>query len=259
MRIGKLLVTIVLGMVVGGTSYAAECGGKGYTGTDSSYCLKCHKPCVTSTLAKGEPKGCVKVPSSFPLADGKVTCVTCHDMVNGNQQDMFLRGNYNPSQAMSFCFNCHTKGCYTKFNPHEGMWLYSGKKLRQTCAYCHGKNNTADAKKVCVGCHTRNPHPGALEHVGQSTSVESLPSVNGKIHCITCHNPHPSTFDKHEGKLLTGLGEKVAKADFEAVLKTISFRNLEHVEFKNGPRQLMRMSTEDGKLCLECHSDIINK
>ncbi|OMH41317.1 cytochrome c3 family protein [Desulfurobacterium indicum] len=256
MRIGRVFVAIVIGLMVGGNvSFAAECGGKGYTGTDSSYCLKCHKPCVTSTLCKGKPSGCVHVPSTFPLVNGEVSCVTCHDM-NGEQDNMFLRGNFSKKQTLAFCMNCHTKECYAKFNPHEGMWLYSGKKLRQTCAYCHGKNNTADPRRVCIGCHTKNPHPGALEHVGQRCAVTNLPSVNGKIHCITCHNPHPTSFDKHEGKLLSGIGEQVAKADFEATLKTISFRNLEHVEFNNGPRQLMRMKTENGELCLNCHENI---
>ncbi len=262
MGIRKIVFSaFALSLFLGASSaFAAKCGGIGYTGNDPSYCLKCHKPCTTSKFCKltGKASECVKVPQNLPLFKGQLTCTTCHDMKTSSQQDYFLRfPKTAQSKTLSFCFTCHKESCYKRFNPHEGMWLYSGKTLRSTCAYCHGINNEDDPTKMCIGCHTRTPHPGAAEHFGKPITVTSLPSVDGKIHCITCHNPHASVNDEFSGHLLNGEGLKVAEANFKGHLKQVKFtQTFERIWFRNGPRKLMRQKTEQGQLCLTCHKSL---
>jgi hypothetical protein len=64
-------------------------------------------------------------PSTWPLSNGKLNCLTCHDAVLQTYNDFplkwtnpkFLRGAPYPSKV-DFCLTCHPKSRFEKENPH---------------------------------------------------------------------------------------------------------------------------------------------
>ncbi len=260
---------------------ATECKGIGYKGKDSAYCLKCHNGCPSIHPIKNvkvTSTNCIRVPKSFPLENGNLTCVTCHNMSINNRNHYLLRTSKKPKSRTDFCFECHVRSCYRKFNPHKAMMSKVESQRRKACAYCHSANRP---DKSCVGCHTLTPHPGAIEHLkaspndikklmakgienlkfSKSHTLKSLMSskpkvrlVNGKIECITCHDPHPQIAVKANPSL--GDWNKIAKLDYEAKLRALN-RHLKTTysnNFNEGNVDLMVKSVKKGKLCLTCHS-----
>ena len=117
-----------------------------------------------------------------------------------------------------------TKGTFLKYNPH--LAIFKGKEVDfEACLLCHQvKPNTdpkmtgqkkylnADPDDICEGCHGKRPHVGALVHRTkpkgsmlkrikrweEKTKRTISLDKNGKIMCVTCHNPHknPKTLFK---------------------------------------------------------------
>lgn len=167
----------------------------------------------------------VKIPASFPLRDGKVSCTTCHDIVvqcRDSREDkilrkgqMFLRGAPHKTRT-SMCFQCHDKERYKKYNPHIQL-NKAGEVIKQKCFYCHSelpdekKTGYKDVKLIgnfgalCMGCHFRSAkQPLHVRHL-RKPSNEVLAQIkrmqaefnivlpldqDGQITCVTCHNPH---------------------------------------------------------------------
>ena len=166
-----------------------------------------------------------RMPKDFPLRDGKITCITCHNIFaqcrNGKTYEAlttgqnFLRGA--PYKKLSdLCYKCHDKTRFEKYNPHNQLDK-NGKIVELKCLYCHKK--VPDVKKegykdvtlignlkpLCVRCHNkadkeslhakhlRKPPPKVLAKM-KKTEMEFgivLPlDRNGNITCATCHNPH---------------------------------------------------------------------
>ncbi len=279
-----LLLFLVTGLTV--NSYGKECGGVGYTGKEDGFCLKCHSsgcPIVHPLSCKVEETDCIKLPSRFPLKDGRMACTTCHDMASKNRY--FLRSRKPIKKRFDFCFQCHNPECYRKFNPHEAI----GKDLpwqekKKACIYCHGVGARLEAYKACVGCHTETPHVGAPEHMLASEdkvkkltegkkgvfeissmkelkpkiSLEELKGrkakvilVKGRIECITCHNPHPQI--AYEAEALSGDWAKVVLGDIEYKLKKLEL-SLNRFSVNKEAVKLMSRPVEAGKLCTVCHS-----
>jgi hypothetical protein len=84
-------------------------------------------------------------------------------------------------------------------DPHEKMIRSTG-----ACIECHTRvpkpdEHAADyflvdpPSETCLGCHSESEHTGVLEHVGKDLPEGvALPAdENGKIACMTCHDPHP--------------------------------------------------------------------
>lgn len=75
--------------------------------------------------------------------------------------------------------------------------------IKKDCTICHGSH---DSKKnsillikpletLCIGCHSDRKQPN--EHrvdVVPIKKVRNLPLANGKVTCITCHDPHKNTY-----------------------------------------------------------------
>lgn len=69
---------------------------------------------------------------------------------------------------------------------------------KHQCDYCHvftdkspGAALKAPLSGLCVGCHTGRTAAG--EHVVDivlAMKVDELPLSNGKMTCVTCHDPH---------------------------------------------------------------------
>jgi len=288
MRKKLLGIAIVgLGLIFSGNSLAAECGGKGYTGYSSKFCLKCHTngcPVLHPVDVKIKDTKCIRVPNSFPRTwDGKLTCTTCHDMTSSNRY--FLRTNRPIKHRYDFCFQCHNPECYRKFNPHKTIasnlpW----KEKKEACIYCHGFGAKLEAYRACVGCHTETPHVGALIHlkakpekvlkmvkgkaeVVDISSIQELKPkldekvlkkrkpkmvlVKGHIECITCHNPHPQIAVPAPPEDKTWA--KVEKADLDYKLKKLNLE-LNKFELDTKGVKLMSYNLKGGKLCQVCHS-----
>lgn len=188
-------------------------------------------------------KSNVKIPKKFPLPDGKVSCTTCHDIViqcRDSREDkiftkgqMFLRGAPHKTRT-DICFQCHDRAKYRKYNPHEQIDK-NGEVVKQKCFYCHSelpdekKTTSEDAKLVgdfgalCMGCHhkaakqvlhmrhLRKPSDEILAHI-RSLQTEFnivLPlDGDGKITCVTCHNPHQKGLIPDTRAGAKGAGEK---------------------------------------------------
>ena len=269
-----------------GSALADTCGGKGYTGKENSFCLSCHSGCPTLHVVsevKVKETECLKVPSSFPLKEGRMVCTTCHDMT-AERKD-FLRAKKELRERFDFCFQCHNPECYRKFNPHETIGksiLWEEKK--KACIYCHGVGARLEAYKACVGCHTKTPHVGAPEHIlapvekvrkvvegkkgvvdifameelkpklDEKVLMERKPKVilvRGRIECITCHNPHPQIAvpaPPMEKEWIL-----VAKKELDYRLKRLQ-KELDNLKLNTGEVKLMSGQLAGGRLCQVCHS-----
>ena len=78
-------------------------------------------------------------------------------------------------------------------------------KIKKDCTICHGphekkKGSTLLIKPVeelCVTCHA--DRMSAKEHkvdIVPPMKVWNLPLLNGKITCITCHDPHKNAYGR---------------------------------------------------------------
>ena len=166
-------------------------------------------------------------PAGFPLIDGQMKCLTCHE-AHGNQKQAhtnLLRGAPYKDRR-DVCFACHSTDQYTDLNPHK-MFDADG-KIRKVnnesiCLVCHIKvpNQSnpkeqitfkADVAFLCWRCHPPMPDNFFTGHFlakpskktfrymkdkGEENNV-SLPLLNrNRVTCSTCHNPHQSGIIKN--------------------------------------------------------------
>jgi len=165
-----------------------------------------------------------KIPAEFPLPGGKVECITCHDIYLQCRKDRemkiinprFLRGAPYVSRT-SLCYRCHDEKKYRKMNPHDQL-TPDGKIIVAKCLYCHvEKPDELHAtygevkligkfEVICYRCHIekQGKHPINADHLKEppdnilknmKESEERFGIIlpldkEGKITCVTCHNPH---------------------------------------------------------------------
>jgi hypothetical protein len=121
---------------------------------------------------------------------------------------------YVPQQNV--CSNCHKKNGYRIFDPHVQL-NSAGSVMKEKCLYCHKSKPDVsmasfndvelidDLKFICQRCHgSFTKHPAGISHFVQPSKkiyrrmVEMriayeiiMPlDYDGKLTCITCHNPH---------------------------------------------------------------------
>jgi predicted CXXCH cytochrome family protein len=159
---------------------------------------------------------------AFPVFEGKVTCLTCHQIHGGPDKEgthNLLRGG--PYQdRREICFRCHSGEKYAAINPHE--MLDDTTSVRQVngkpvCLMCHSKmpdtaeDSTddvrfrADIGFLCWRCHPPMPDPFFENHFLVKPSAKTLNTMHQseerllvilpivpreRITCSTCHNPH---------------------------------------------------------------------
>jgi hypothetical protein len=179
----------------------------------------------------------------YPLADGKLTCTTCHDEVSHRKPDpenpKFLRGGPYAVKDQ-FCYRCHLEDKEQLSNPHRQIDPF-GRIRIEACRFCH--RNDPDLSKpgapanfqmagdeitICSNCHPDRPHPDrdhnivmAGEKLARKIAYEgrhqvTLPLGDGNmVKCSTCHNPHAKGVLKGESGV--GAGSKWRVPDFREV------------------------------------------
>ncbi len=190
-------------------------------GGDYNLLCKCHAPeSYVHPVDLAPSHGLAKrIPTQLPLEDGKVTCLTCHDIHRQCSRREFdttsVRGAPYPNR-LDFCYLCHDQSAYQPYNPHIQKTA-SGEKNPKTCLYCHAKvpdenvdtyesvQFVGDLVNLCQRCHRIDGnHSGNFDHmvkpskkllaVMKNMEVKFdiiLPlDADGKLTCITCHNPH---------------------------------------------------------------------
>lgn len=170
-----------------------------FDGNTSRLCQSCHE----GRLAKLEvhpvdrkPSEAIlrRMPSGFPLTDGRLTCLTCHDLTWGCTTQPpaampsrnSLRGDRVASPS-EFCFYCHVKESYNSFNVHDQ--LKTGEAKTDVCLWCHTNvpdvNSPDEAKvpyglrgtsnAICRNCHRMmEDHPAGSPHVNEMPTSEMI-------------------------------------------------------------------------------------
>lgn len=78
-------------------------------------------------------------------------------------------------------------------------------EIKMTCATCHGSHDTTvrapllvkPLSTLCLDCHQDRTAPN--EHVvdvAPKAKVQGLPLKDGKMTCVTCHDPHKNEHGK---------------------------------------------------------------
>lgn len=200
------------------------------------------------------------IPIDFPLQDGKLTCITCHDMYKQCQPEeknklnkKFLRG-YPFLHRTDLCFRCHDEKKYKRLDPHKQIDA-EGNIIKEKCLYCHVEKpdeKTATFKDIkvignlevlCFRCHFEKGkfHPINATHLRKPSNktVKSMKAAErkygiilplnykGRITCATCHNPHEKGVIPAEKP-----GAKGASVKYR-----------------------FRFPLEIGQICVACHKD----
>ena len=190
----------------------------------SSICLDCHHyqdnhhpvNFVPDNSFQGNGRGL------FPLFDGEIRCLTCHEAHGGEGlagRPRLLRGGpYTDRNTV--CFFCHEKNLNRRVNPHH-MIEDDGTPReidgKPACLFCHAEipdqtkeSSTiafkADVAFLCWRCHPPmtndsffkghflvKPKKRTLDYMRkvQAEDGVSFPLLNrDRITCSTCHNPH---------------------------------------------------------------------
>lgn len=134
------------------------------------------------------------MPPDFPLEDGRLTCLSCHNATLRCTMDpavnagnpLFLRGSIVEITG-DYCFRCHTREHYRPVNAHDQMETDQIKE--DGCLWCHvnipDRNTTVSkgalsnlrnsASGICVNCHFVGPnHPVEGKHMGSTPSSDLL-------------------------------------------------------------------------------------
>jgi len=75
-------------------------------------------------------------------------------------------------------------------------------RIKKDCTICHlpaGAHSVGELKKplsvLCLDCHRdRTPPAEHKVDIPPRTEVKGLPLFDGKIACVTCHDPHANTY-----------------------------------------------------------------
>lgn len=187
-------------------------------------CLDCHDG--RKARAEAHPVGRVALtrdirpPDDWPLNDGRIGCLTCHDIVRHCKDDarrpaqnaMLLRV-FEPDQPLALCTQCHKPADSWRISPHKNLTA-SGGVSEQSCGFCHTQTPSipADGRRtgmpmlhvassqLCLTCHARHWDVSPWGHVDRPATVSvqaalaansaKLPLAGDLVTCYSCHNPH---------------------------------------------------------------------
>ncbi len=188
----------------------------------------------------------VRIPEDLPLQNGKMSCLTCHNIYMQCQNNFeyqmsnkrFLRG-FPYAHRTDLCFRCHDEKKYKMLDPHNQL-DENGNIVVKKCLYCHVEkpdensatysstklhfkmvNFVGSLQALCERCHGKHNHPANVNHLLKPSfeilamikaSERKLGAVfplakNGKITCATCHNPHEKGVIPDSNPASTGAGK----------------------------------------------------
>jgi predicted CXXCH cytochrome family protein len=172
----------------------------------NTLCDRCHAsgqiPANIHPLRK-VPDG-FAVPKGWPLVDGALTCLTCHDQGHDDQKPRYKMLHGGPyAGARDVCRNCHSAIDLMTSTVHRDSGQDRG------CEFCHktrpvpGKDTIktvtfiADPDLLCIRCHDDTADDVSEHHqlvsrreVTDERITLSIPLYKGRIICASCHNPH---------------------------------------------------------------------
>ena len=129
----------------------------------------------------------------FPLQDGRLTCLTCHDVSrdckagppDATPRHYLLRG-WQASNPMVFCSHCHASDDCRPFNAHDQVEARRAKT--DTCVWCHADVPDVNfyqeeaaphtlrdkSSRVCLNCHPMVKDHPTHSHMGTTPPAELL-------------------------------------------------------------------------------------
>ncbi len=225
----------------------------------SAACLDCHHYETNHHPVNIAPQQGTRAASQtvFPLFDGQVKCLTCHQAHSDAGQHrlssapMLLRGGPYPDQR-AICSHCHSLDEYTRLDPHR-MLSADGTALK------------VNGRPVCLLCHTTQPDPE-----GDPDLVEFRADV--AFLCWRCHPPMEDTFLKNHfhvkprKKTRTALRESIARHGIDLPIArdgriTCSTCHNPHqagvvmrAAVRTGADAPKRLRIAASSICEECHA-----
>lgn len=167
-------------------------------------CWTCHDgqraPMEAHPVGRTFDNDQVTRPEGWPAPDGKLGCITCHDVLQAcehpgqcpSANPAFLR--LDPGENMlQFCGKCHVQveGTVGRFNPHV-MLDEQGNVMPHACRFCHTTSFQAekasmtrtgsaqlrqDPITLCITCHPRHIdyfEPGHIGHPVNETILSNM-------------------------------------------------------------------------------------
>lgn len=128
--------------------------------------------------------------SHHPVAEGKMSCTSCHNPHNSNAEQLLVKDSVNET-----CAQCHAG--------KRGPFLFEHEPVTENCASCHnphGSNHSSMLKQrppmLCQQCHGSEGHAGFMPTTTNILGQNPSPFVLGKS-CTNCHSQvhgsnHPS-------------------------------------------------------------------
>jgi DmsE family decaheme c-type cytochrome len=148
-------------------------------------CMDCHK----------QRRSDIRKPSSHPMELGSMTCSSCHDPHNGDNEFLLNEPTINDT-----CYTCHAE--------KRGPVLWEHAPVAEDCSLCHdahGSNHAALLRKraplLCQQCHSPAGHPSFALTPGdvEDPFRNRFQLARG---CLNCHSKvhgsnHPSGATLH--------------------------------------------------------------
>lgn len=181
------------------TSTTGGWGSLRFNGNVSQLCQSCHDGRraareVHPVNMAPSTAAARRIPPDFPLKDGMLTCLSCHDVTphcKTRQQAAtpkrgLLRGP-DVSHPLELCFCCHERQSLRPFNAHDQF--EGGQPKTDTCVWCHAGAPDAASRSeddashalrstsfgVCANCHpVAKGHPNDGPHMGALPSAEMM-------------------------------------------------------------------------------------
>lgn len=230
-----------------------------------SLCRECHPDNLHPV---GVPAAGVteSVPGALPLGEGaekgKIVCLTCHYIHQEKTYERHLLRQTDKKAARridALCAACHGTRLKEK-SPHLG----AGK----ACHLCHMnqprsgeglRNLGTNVQAICNFCHNAldNRHYLALdpftdEYILEQTAAVTVPMLNGRFTCISCHDPHAAAGRKkllrEEYLGLAGISKKINP----------HWKNVMCISCHEGEPEKGRARLKEGgdviRLCFRCHA-----
>lgn len=204
------------GTTHGNVAYRGEAGG----------CEACHGD--ASQHAQTGDATLVVNPAKVEPEKASETCLECHSRDKGR---MFWQGSVHESQGNG-CTSCH------QVHPNRDKLLAK-----------------ADEKEVCLSCHF-DVRADLLKRSKHPLRDSSTPSMQGKMACSSCHNPHGG---RSEALIdAKSINDKCYECHFEKKAPLL----WEHTPVKedclichkaHGSNNDKLLVTKVPRLCQECH------